>query len=261
MFPIKNSQDKSNGTMKGIPLTFGVLAAAILLAGPAGAETLFEDNFDNGIVADSDEKPFYWVGQGNRGSILEKNGKVAITTRTGNADQAWWKEIASAGVDPTLDFSSRPVTFSGTVERISGTTHDPAKQGFRFSVGSEPGPSWEAGSLFRFEILRGQRIWFTEKVDGTATVLAGEKYPREVADFALALDADSYRLVVTDREGHETTFKGTHSLGSGTWKGNGACMALTAYKNKDGDSDGAVTIEIGHLKVVAEPAGASGSAD
>jgi hypothetical protein len=231
----------------------GILAAAILAAGTANANPIIEDTFSNGIPEDTDEVAGYWVARGNTGfSIVESDGKVTMKTVQGDNKTARWTEIVSAEPDPNMNFLKRPVTFSAELGAFSGTTVDKKKQALRFSVFSGSGDSWRANNFFRFEIMRNFRVWFVEKVDGVTTILVGEKHTDPVAKFALRLDADSYELVLTDPNGNERTFTGTHSLAKGSWHANGPHVGLTAYKNKEGNSDGNASVEIKRFEVVAE---------
>jgi hypothetical protein len=235
--------------------TLCILAAATLAAATANAQTLFEDTFSNDIPEDSDQIAGYWLAQGDRGfSVTESNGKITIKTPPAKSEKAGWAEIVSAQPNPEMDFLKKPVTFSADIADLSGTTIDKRKQGLRLSVFSDNDFSWRSNNYFRIEIMRGHGIWFTEKVDGAVNILVGERHNESVSKFSLTLDANGYQLVVTDPNGTERLFEGGHSLAGGTWNPGGPHVGFTAYKNKDGNSDGATTIAIDNFKVAAEPA-------
>jgi hypothetical protein len=235
--------------------TLCILAAATLAAATANAQTLFEDTFSNDIPEDSDQIAGYWLAQGDRGfSVTESNGKITIKTAPAKSERAGWAEIVSAQPNPEMDFLKKPVTFSADIADLSGTTIDKRKQAVRFNVFSDNDFSWRSKNYFRIEIMRGHSIWFTENVDGAVNILVGERHNEPVSKFALTLDSDTYTLTVTDPKGTEIVFSGSHSLAGGTWNPGGPHVGFTAYKNKDGNSDGATTIAIDNFKVAAEPA-------
>ena len=111
-----------------------VLAVPFVAAPALAVDPVFVDNFNNGIVEDSDSTPAFWA-QRNSGSIssaVESGGQLSLTA---GGSQYPHGQVASL-VQPNFNFFRTPIVVQGTGLNFTSPTSSLNKGIFRLSLAS-----------------------------------------------------------------------------------------------------------------------------
>lgn len=269
----------------------GVFTAALLALSPlsASATVLFQDNFNNGVVADSDSVTGFWnpVGSAVVGSSLaESGGNLVISLPGSNNSTAQNSTLRSHdGAGPTFNFFTQQLTF--TLSGLSVTNPGVGDVGvsasnsiLQFYISpSSTSPYTNPSTtpdMVGVRIRANNRVELGFKQDDTTTsnVFSGDSlahnftYADTVTGFALTLDATHYSLLIffDNVETPSTTVSGTHGLSEGAWGAgetigeSGIGLVASSFISSGKANDTLVTLDSLTVTAIPEPSSAAGLA-
>jgi hypothetical protein len=201
--------------------TIGFMSVMVLGAGLAMAAPIFEDTFENNIVADSDSETGFWTALTDTGSTVSEADGVLSLEQLGNKK---YSGIRSA-VDSRFDFLSQELTFSADISQ----EQDHADARIRFYLTSiSDGITVEGQDMFYFTFFGDNRFYSQVRNDGKTSSPTGatQTLSDSLTRFELTLDSTDFDLTLYLSGGSTTNFSGTHGIT--TWDATGAAVTFDA---------------------------------
>lgn len=221
-------------------LATACLSTALLTASASATVVLFEDNFSNDVVANSDAITGFWNPVNSSfGSATEDDGSLIVSLPGSDNTTVQTRTVRSHdSAGPHFNFFAQELTFS--VSGLSVTNPGVGDVGinggnsvfqFFLSPATESNPTSANGTtdLIGVRIRANNRVELGFKQDGGTTgddnvfgslyLEHNVTYTAPVTGFALTLNATSYSLFLTfdDINTPSTTITDTHGLTQGTW--------------------------------------------
>lgn len=246
--------------------------AAVALAGPASnakADVVFEDNFNNNIVADSDGVPAtgtgFWTthlfdGADGTNAFAETGGKVTLTAL--EADTSGTSISISSNVSSDFNFFTSQRTYSVSGMSLGGTLTQPGKKIGRFLILSSGDRFTTSSDGVLLEITGSGVIFFRVRLNGSNTTLVNGVDADSggvITGFDLVLDATNYDLKIHSTTGtfdssDNAAFAGTHGLTLPGWDNGGNSLLGLESGRGDGANAGQSSIfNVDKLTVTAIP--------
>ncbi len=242
-------------------ISLALLGFLVLGAGGAGAGTLFEDNFDNNSLTDSDEVPGFWdynlpsqlVGEGG---LSVDDGRLRFTieaTFNNRLIQYFSSDRRSA-----FDFQNNPVSLE-----VNDIAFDlPAEpEGLRiFPVGFTSGPVDSSTGLWNYggdaAFLRidpaaagALGVWVSDGGEHTEVGSLAPPEGESLTDVVFSLDATDLEVAATFSDGSTADWAGAHGL-SGPW--GGAHLHLQYFQADGTSEDHKTTVSMGRLAILGD---------
>lgn len=237
------------------------IVSGIFVLAQAAAANVFVDNFNNGVVADSDNIVDFWdssgVGGGGLGGANESGGELVITAgRTGGTSNADWvvasepQSMFNFVAGQGLSFQAIAPSGSAMVEQTDFTDPDSAR--LRFSVTQEQQESIVMDDAFELYIESSQSGMLRFRENGDSwNELATFSSTTDIVSFRLDLTATGFGLELFDSNGSVFSDTGTYNINQSAWA-NGSAVAFTAQDR--GSPEGAqVTVSLDQFTVAQIP--------
>lgn len=205
--------------------TAGLCALWIVTPDIVQSQTpLFQDQFENGVVANSDALTSCWTPSTDTYStIIENNGKLTLTAGdTSSYGGVIAPRISSGSSQHEYNFFRRQLRFSAHVT-ITGNVA--SQSHLRFSLLGGASSAFAEEDVLSLILKADKTVSLSAKRDlPNSSVESATKLVNNVAmtgaitGFALTLDAVNYSLVVT-YQGNPgvATFSGQHGLSAARW--------------------------------------------
>jgi hypothetical protein len=202
-------------------MTIGFMSVMVLGAGLAMAAPIFEDTFENNIVADSDSETGFWTALTDTGATVSEVDGVLSLEQSGNKK---YSGIRSA-VDSRFDFLSQELTFSADISQVE--SHKNAR--IRFYLTSMSDEITAAGQDMFYFVFYGDNRFYSQvrnngaisSPTGGAKTLAGS-----LTRFELTLNSTDFDLTLYLSGGSTTNFSGAHGIVN--WDATGAAVTMDA---------------------------------
>jgi hypothetical protein len=243
-----------------------LVAAAFLLGSTSQAQVIFQDNFNNGIIANSDTITGYWTNAPGAVWTHSESGGFfsgSTPTSTGTAHT----EIYGA-MDSSIGFFSQEKTYSVRLD-ADGLNGAATGKTLRFSLMSG-NQTFTADDSISLAILNSNVIRMgAAQNEGTATPSASPEAlgnllalttltsTNPITGFDLTLNSTSYSLTMLQSGVATQTFSGNHNLSLANW-GDGVNDVTRAAFRATRTSGSAMSFDIDSYTVqttaVPEPA-------
>ncbi len=200
----------------------------------AGAIPVFADSFTNGIVADSDSEPGFWIS-GNttpQSTGAESGGAVTLTAKSTNTGTS-----ASAAIYSSLDsrfnfLNSTGLTFSTTLDSsgMQAAAGDEGAVWSRLVISPVSGTTLGTNSIFLTQSA-ARNINLQARANSSNNISIVSFSPGKwMTSYSLSLDATNFFLTVVFDDNTTTNFSGANRLVQTQWTG-GLEVALMAGKD------------------------------
>jgi len=197
--------------MKGQPMKtmFAITFSGLMLfavASAVQADTIvFQDSFNNGVVANSDSVPNYWtpvsyLGAPGDGTITEANGPGGLTMTVARPASANNNQLhLETTTYSYLNFFDHKITIDCSLAVSITTANSPGS--FRFTLGSQPlnneygvndGIQFNVEAYPTFDKVTLQAK--QNAPNSPYTALTTPVFPATLSRFVLTLDATTYSL-------------------------------------------------------------------
>ena len=271
----KQGERIMNRTKNALLILSALAVVALMgLATSAKAGVVFQDDFNNGVVTDSDTVPGFWTANPNNlgtanNTFAEANSELSISITGGSGSSGGnMRPLASvaSAVGNDFNFFNQPLTFSGGGLSFSGTAAGFNQLG-NFDVISGDGIEYYTStSGVQLRIGANNKVSLQVKTgfpnNGGTTLVNSVSVGAPVTGFDLALDATHYNLTIYTTSGafdssNNPLFAGVHGLTAAGWGSGGqSALALVAQRVSTTTTETAI-FNVGSLDVtssIPEPA-------
>jgi hypothetical protein len=220
------------------------MSVMVLGVGLAMAAPIFEDTFENNIVADSDSETGFWTALTDTGTfdgtVSEADGVLSLE-QLGNKK---YSGIRSA-VDSRFDFLSQELTFSADISQVE-SDKDARIRFYLTSMSDEITASGQ--DMFYFAFFGDNRFYSQVRNDGVVSSPTGtQPLSDSLTRFELTLDSTDFDLTLYLSGGSTTNFSGAHGIT--IWDATGAAVTFDAT-----GWNSPATTTIDNFTVIPEPA-------
>lgn len=231
-----------------------ICSVAATYSSPAQT-TVFVDTFANGIVADADQEPNFWMTLNvSSGSAREADGQM-ILQAGGPESPASIRTFSLHSGNPTDEFNffKKKLTFACKFTFIGDTT-DPNAQNLRLALTSANKTNYNSPDALAIH-LRPKMIFAgckTGQPSATPTTVKWIPFtslPSPVTGFEMTLDSSRYQIRVFHETGQKD-FAAEHGLKAETWGRDGRC-ALELEVIRGPEAGKAAIVRIDQLTVMA----------
>ncbi len=247
---------------------------------------VFEDSFNNGVVADSNSESAAWSSTlPFTSTITETNGCLLQTSTSTGTDYVLLS--STTPVQSRFNFFDRQLRFQATVS-LSGTAAT-SRQRMRFSLASQTGTSTSANDAFVVAARADNNVSLIAKTDGSGAspedlAQPANKYPfngssadgtvylgsAKFSTIDLAINGTRYRLTgsyedvaggANTRGSNTSRFSGLHQLVRSKWGANGdSALMLESIRYTESTAGTTnltswdnVRVEADSSRILAEP--------
>lgn len=193
---------------------------------------VFQDTFENGSVADSDNETGFWstTYASGSGSYVEANGTLSIIAdRPAGASSSTYNTMASV-VNSQLDFFSSPLTVSADIT-MGGTVAASDIETRFFIASSEQSAYSSMNDVFGLYLKGNNQMRIESKNNGASNYLVRwQTLPATPVGFEITLDAENFNVTVYLEGGGSAEFSGTHGMTANDWDTVGSSLAVQVFR-------------------------------
>lgn len=249
--------------LHGFLAAAAALAASVALTSPAHAQLLFEDNFNNESLTDSDEIEGFWEAwtastlTENAGIFIE-DGSLRITIEANNQNNRLMQYFSSEG-HASFDFLDNPLVLEVNDIEFEDPEGEVSPDQRIFPIGFTSQATGTAASLWtrssgvayvRIDPGAGGAlgIWAANADDDGHTELGSLAPPEgeSLTDLTFALGETDFEVQTTYSDGSSDEWSGEHGL-TGTW---GVGHLNIQYFQSDGTSENHLSsVSIGRVAI------------